>query len=127
MYLLHKNRSDNVVVNQVINSYSPSLNNPNPKRGIDLRPKYQLTHLISNSHEHLASLSLANWGSFTSKVDINSVKQICVWINKLFWVNVLHKPRQEEAGRGPADRGQQEIYREGLTCGPAWPPSLHPA
>ena len=86
-------------LNQVITSYFPSLNSPVLSWALTFVPDVQVDHLIINSQIHLVSLSLANGGTMRSKMSTNSVKQIHVWTNKLFWGNIFQKPSQEEARR----------------------------
>lgn len=89
-------------LNQVINSYFPSLNSSVLSWALTFVPDVWVDHLIINSQIHLVSLSLANGGTVRSKMSTNSVKQLHVQTNKLFWGNIFQKPSQEEA-RMPAE------------------------
>lgn len=85
-------------LNQVINSYFPSLNSPLLSWALTFASDVCVDHLIMNAQTHLLSLSLANGVTMRSKMGTNSVKQIHVRTNKLFRGNVFQTQARKRPG-----------------------------
>lgn len=114
--LLHKHRSNDMAVNQAINSHFPSPNKPS-KTDNDFCPEY----LCRSFDLKLTCVSgftvISHQGYFSSKIDINTVKQTCVWlINYSGWMSPINhagkRPGapQPTAGREESSSGRGFIW-----------------